>query len=324
VEKGRVEQELKKLRALRDDVYAAGAAQQLARALASKRSLIVAAAADIVADHELDGHAAALTAAFDELIRDPVKRDPGCRGKTAAVRALLRTGAPATTLFVRGIGYVQREPAWGGAVDTAAELRGTCAMGLVCCNYPDAMVEVAELLADPEPLARVAAAQALAHSGQRDVVLPLLRFKARSGDPDARVLGACYRALLLLAPEGSLELVASFARSANAEHREVAMLALGESRIHAAVPILCELSEHALGTEEIRIALLALGLARLDAAWDYLLAQVRSASVERARLSIEVLATYRADPVLCDRTLAAANERHDPNLLAYAQSALAD
>lgn len=324
MQKGRVEHELEALRALRDDVHGAGAAQQLARALASKRSLVVAAAADIVGDHELDGHAPALTAAFDEFMRDPVKRDPGCRAKTAVARALVRTGAFATPLYLRGVRYVQREPVWGGSVDTAVELRGTAAMGLVSCNYPDAMVEVAELLADPEPIARVAAAQALAHSGRSDVAVPVLRLKVRSGDPDARVLGACFGALLSLAPEGSLELVASFARGADAERREVALLALGESRTHAAVPILCELAERALTREELRAALLALGLARLDAAWDYLIAQVRSASLERARLSIDVLATYRASPTLLERTLAAAEERRDRNLLEHARTAMSE
>jgi hypothetical protein len=324
MQKGRVEQELEKLRVLRDDIYAADAAQQLARALASKRSLVVAAAADIIADHELEGHAPALTAAFEEFMRDPVKRDPGCRAKTAIVRALARTGAHATLLYLRGVRYVQKEPVWGGAVDTAVELRGTSAMGLVSCNYPDALVEVAELLADPEPIARVAAAQSFAHSRDRAVAVPILRFKVRLGDPDARVLGACFGALLSHTPEASLELVASFARGSEAETREVAVLALGESRIHAAVPILREISEDAVTNEEIRMALVALGLARSDAAWDYLVEQLRSASLERARLAIGVLATYRSNATLRERALAAAEERRDRTFFEQARVALSD
>lgn len=324
MQKGRVEQELEKLRVLRADIDAAGAAEQLARALGSKRSLVVAAAADIVADHELDGYAPALIAAFDEFMRDPVKRDPGCRAKAAAARALVRTGASATTLYLRGVHHVQREPVWGGSVDTAVELRGTSALGLVCSNYPDAVLEVAELLADPEPTARVAAAQCLAQSGRSDIAVPLLRFKVRAGDADARVLGACFGALLSLAPEGSLELVASIARGADPERREAALLALGESRLHAVVPILCQLAEQALTSIELRPVLLALSLARVDAAWDFLIAQLREASADRARLAIDVLAPYRANAALRERALAAAEERRDRGLFEHARHALSE
>src|SRR6187397_741167 len=100
--------------AIAGDAYTEAARAALLGALESKHALLVAAAADAIASHELDGFEVALTAAHDRFLENPVKRDPFCRAKTAAVRALYRTGARGSALFLRGIGYVQREPVWGG------------------------------------------------------------------------------------------------------------------------------------------------------------------------------------------------------------------
>ena len=49
-------------------------------------------------------------------------------------------------------------------MDTAAELRGVCALGLVRMGYRDVLVELADLLMDPEAQARMMAARSLAHA----------------------------------------------------------------------------------------------------------------------------------------------------------------
>jgi HEAT repeat protein len=309
-------------RAVRGDPHGEPARAALRHALESKQSLIASAACEAIAEHELDGFAAGLGEVFERFLDNPVKRDPFCRAKTAALRALYRTNEGSTSLFLRGIRTVQLEPVWGGSQDTAVELRGLSALGLVRAGYPDAMAELADLLADPEPMARVAAAQAIAYGERADAGVPLLRFKARSGDADVRVMSACFGALLALAPEGSLPLVAEFARGRNPELREAALLALGDSRSHAALPLLVELAAHAAFDGEAAVALLAIALLRSDAAWDHLLGLVREGSPARARAAIDALATYREDPSLRERVIAAVQARGDAGLRAHAQAAL--
>jgi hypothetical protein len=182
----RLEAKLDALREATRDPFAPGAYRQLRAAFESRQNLLVATAADIVAEFELDGFSDALVSAFERFVEQPVKRDPGCRAKTATARALYRTEVPAIETFLRGIRLVQREPVWGGSVDTAVELRAACALGLVRSGYPGAMIELSELLADPEPMARVGAVQALVYSERAEVAVPILRFKALINEPETQ------------------------------------------------------------------------------------------------------------------------------------------
>ncbi len=77
------------------------------------------------------------------------------------------------------------EPVWGGTADTAADVRGTCAIGLVATGYPRALVAIAALLYDAEPDARLGAIRAAANGTPREAEL-LLRSKALAGDVGAR------------------------------------------------------------------------------------------------------------------------------------------
>ena len=90
---------------------------------------------------------------------------------------------------------------WGGTVDVACELRSVCAMGLLRLGHPSAAIEVAELLADPEPAARAGAAHAIAYSEDARFA-PLLRHKILSGDAEAQVV-------LAQASQRAIEMVTS-------------------------------------------------------------------------------------------------------------------
>jgi HEAT repeat protein len=283
--------------------------------------VLVAAAAKIVASAELEGFEPALCAAFERFMQQPVKKDPGCNAKANVVRALYGLSARAFDVFLRGIQHVQREPVWGGSVDTAIELRALCGLGLVRGDYPDALIELAELLADPEPMARLAAAQAVAYSERADIGLPLLRLKARLGDAEARVTGACLAGLLALAPHASLPFVERFLGAEDVAVREATLLALGESRLPAALPLLQRASEDTLASESRAVALMAIALMRSDTAWEYLLSLVRDASDGRARAAIDALATYRHEPSLRARTLSAVATRSERSLLEHAEHA---
>ena len=109
-----LEQTLARLSAVRADPLAPGAADELRAALGARSNLVVARAAEIVAEWELRDYAADLARAFERFMTDPVRRDPTCAAKTAVAEALLRLDHDDADLFIRGLRHVQPEPAWGG------------------------------------------------------------------------------------------------------------------------------------------------------------------------------------------------------------------
>src|SRR5262245_23355166 len=209
----------------------------LRQALRHKVSHVVAKAAQVSGELGLRVLVGDLAAAFDRFLANPVKADPGCRAKVEIARALHEMGEDTGAVFLRGIRHRQLEPVFGGREDTAPELRAMCGLGLVRVGHPDAMVELADLLADPEVAARIGAARALAYAGEPSGE-PLLRLKALAGDPDAGVVSESLGALLSLAPSRSLDFVARFLRHRDPVVEEAAALALGASRLRDALPVL--------------------------------------------------------------------------------------
>lgn len=261
---------LARLSAVRADPLAPGAAGELRAALAARSNLVVARAAEIVAEWELRDFAIDLVQAFDRFMTDAVRRDPTCAAKTAVAEALLRLDHDDAGLFARGLGHVQPEPVWGGTQDTAAALRATCALGLARANPPDVLLQLADLLADPETDARVGAARAIAAAG-RPGAAPLLWYKTLVGDAEVAPLYACFGGLLALEPERAPAHVGRFLRAANPALAEAAALALGDSHLPAATPVLRE-AWQAADDPALRSALLG-ALAHLgdEAAFDFLL-----------------------------------------------------
>ena len=84
-------------------------------------------------------------------------------------------------MFARGVAFAQPEPAYGGPVDTAGELRAICGLAYAHAGRPDALDVLAGLLADPDRSARIAAAQGLGDAGRCDASA-LLRYKTLAGD----------------------------------------------------------------------------------------------------------------------------------------------
>ena len=125
-------------------------AAELPKYLANKSNIVVAKAADLARAAGVESLVPQLVAAFDRFMESPTKTDPTCAAKREIANALYELGAPAQAVFLTGIRHVQKEAAWGPPVDTAAELRGLCALGLVRMGYRDVMTELADLLADGE------------------------------------------------------------------------------------------------------------------------------------------------------------------------------
>ncbi|MBV8819917.1 MAG: hypothetical protein JO022_16255, partial [Acidobacteriaceae bacterium] len=73
------------------------------------------------------------------------------------------------------------------------------------------------------------AVQALADAGSREAEL-LLRLKVSTGDKEAEVIGACFAALLEMAPARSEEFCTHYLRNGTDDEVEAAALALGEAK----------------------------------------------------------------------------------------------
>ncbi len=300
-----LQQRAAELRAL--DPSAPGAVDKLRAALRSTTGFLVAAAAELVAEHHVIGLVGEFGDAFDRLRDDGAKRDPGCRGKIALARALHALDDWDERVFVAGL-TARQEEGWGRE-DTAAELRGICGLAHAQLGRPDALEVIADLLADPQRVARVAAAQAAGDTGRPDAAA-LLRFKLRVGDPEAEVLAACAESMLSLARDSS----AAFLTRMLGEHDErgeVAALALGGARIAEAFPALQAWCVGAAGEQRHRVGYLALALLRSDAATAYLLDAIRDHGKLDALAAATALATFKDDAVLRDQAREAAAGHKD-------------
>jgi hypothetical protein len=315
----RLEQRLEQIHAIASDPTADGAAAVLRDALRSKSGILIAAAAPVVAQAELEPLVAELPDAFARMLERPVERDPQCRGKVAIARALHQLSRWEEGVFARGVRHVQREATPSGYEDTAAELRGVCGIVFAQFGRGDALEVLAELLADPERNARAGAAQGLGDSGRPDAG-PLLRFKALVGDSEPIVMSACLSSLLAIEGDGALEFVARFLDGAE-ETAELAALALGESRRAAAFPILRTFCDDSTASMREQVGYLALTLLRLDAATDHLIDVIRGDDAREAIAAARALATFRDDPALADRALEAAAANPDASVAAEARAA---
>ncbi len=281
------------LNELRTDPTAPESVAALQKALKSKQNHIVGRAATIAGQFSITTLELELVEAFERFLVNPQKTDPTCAAKTAIVEALYRMEAYQPDVYLHGIGHVQLEPVFGGKEDTAAQLRGLSALGLVRINYPNVMLMLAQLLADPEAEARRAAARAVGYSGL-DAGVPLMRFKVLMGDSDAQVLCECFTALLQLTPEPSLSFVAGFLRQEDMAVRQAAAVALGESQLVQAFPFLETAWEDARDGELREVLLLSIALLRHERALGFLLSLLEKGG-RAADEALAALGMYRED-----------------------------
>ncbi len=299
---------LEALSRLREDPTAPAARAELEQYLEHRSNAVVAKAAKLAGDFELQDLRPALVEAFARFMKNPAVSDRGCTAKTAILRALEALAAPEEAVYLTGIRHIQMEGSYGPPIDTAAGLRSASAMGLVHMNHPDAVVHIVTLLVDREADARIGAVRALAWS-ERPEAGPLLRLKVLSGDPSADVLAECFSALLALAPARSLDFVAGYLDSADAAVVEGAALALGQSRQPAALDVLKNRWAAGAG-ESLRHALLAgLALARDDSALEFLFSLLETAPEKIAAEALSALATFRHDDRIRSRTASLARGR---------------
>ena len=288
------EEALVAIRSIRDAPENFDLQRDLAPFLLHKSNHVAAAAADTIERLEAVALAQHLADAFLEWMKNPGERDPCCKALTTIAKTLAAMDHPAAQVYLAGIRHVQMEASFGPKVDTAAALRGLCAQGLARMSHPEALLQCVTLLADEEVPARAGAARAISESGQHAGVL-LLRFKALIGDKDEEVLAECFAGLLRLAPQESLEFVATFLDSSSAEIAERAALALGESRLPAAFPFLQAAWEHTAQPLLKRTLLLAMAMLRQDQAVEFLLARLDQDGEKSAQDALAALTLYSRD-----------------------------
>lgn len=305
---------------LSSDPKAAQAALQAA--LAERHYRIVGKGAELAGERLFYELQAPLREAYERFLRDPVKTDPNCIAKRAIARALVALECNHVAFYLQGVSYRQMEPVWGGSVDTAIDVRTSCAMGLVATGYPRALHELMPLLCDAEARARQGAIRAIACANPREAEL-LLRFKAGVGDSEPEVMGECFAALLSVAPEESLAFVAKHLERGVADDvREAAALALGESRLEAALPCFRQAWDNEMIMTEFRRALIrAAVLHRSEAAFDWLLSMLAEGHASVGELAIQTLAIYKHNDRLRERIKAVLMERNERRLSeAFAQA----
>ena len=309
------DQALRAIRAIRDSPESYDLKRDLAPFLRHKSNHVAAAAASTVERLEVGTLAQDLVDAFLDLMKDPAKRDQGCEALIAMAKALVAMDEPAAKVYFAGVHHVQMEGSFGPPVDAAAPLRGLCAQGLARMGHPDALLECVNLLADKEVPARVGAIRAIADSGDIAGTL-LLRLKALLGDKEDEVIGECFAGLIRLAPGPSLDFVAGFLRSASDEIRERAALALGESRLAAAFPILREAWVGTAQASRRRTLLLSIAMLRLDEAVEFLISRVAEDREAAAGDALAALGLYGRDETVRRRVEEIVGDRGSTGLRA--------
>lgn len=301
----RLEDKLAALAAL--DLSADAAIPVLRHALADKSNLLAGKAARLIGRGRLCSLATDLETAFRRFLVNSTT-DKGCQAKLPIAQCLYELGIGSEETFLAGIRHVQLEPAFGEPIDTAAELRGVCAMGLVRIGYADILTELADLLMDAQRPTRVLAARAAAYTGS-ELAAPLLRMRILAGDADPEVLAECFIALLGLTPAKGLRLVASYLDHANEDLAAEAALAIAGARSPEAAECLLTHWDHHLDPATRQRLLLPLAMLRHPQALEKLLRVITDAPTAMACAAIEAMALYRNDETMRPRILAAAEGR---------------
>jgi len=290
-----LDQLLNDLAAVRKQPAAPASREALVKGLASPSGVLVEKAATLIGELKLSGFAPDLAAAFERMMAG---QDPGCAAKIAIAKALLDTdaGDVAEPVYRRGLRHRQRE----GPTDVAGALRGYCALGLLNLRHRDALVELADLLADPEPAARTAAVRGLASTGREEAAL-LVRLRLLVGEPSADVLTEALVVLLRLDSDRSLPLASRFLDDESPDVRDAAALALGESRHPGALALLRLAYQRERDDQTRKTILVAAGLLRGHEPADWLTAVVENGPPAEALAALQALRVHWRDAIIAAR-----------------------
>lgn len=273
-----VERQLGDLSRLRSIPAPDAAIPQLRKGLADRINLIAAKAAEVAADLRLRTLLPDLLAAYDRLFPSGAEHDPKCAAKRAIAQALIHLDYDESAPFLRGYRYVQMEATYYKLrEDTAPPLRSLCTLGLVQCTDLTRAQKFRFLLnalADAAGPVRIDALRAIEQMEGEEAAL-LCRLKAGLGDESAPVTGQAIESVLRLEGERALSFAQTFLESPEEPLVEEASLAIGASRLPAAVDVL----KQAYDRRKKPVLLRAISIARLDAGFDLLLFMVKEGNL---------------------------------------------
>lgn len=268
------------------------ATQCLKKALQEKSNFLVAKAAQWTSEQLLYDLIPELVSAYERFLHRPLDNDKTCAAKRAIARALYELDYDDAGFFRKNITYCQIEPVYGGSVDTAVDLRCTCALGLVASGDPRAVLYLLNLLHDDEYQARIGAIKAF------EMVQPFhaeiaLRNKILQGDAEPEVIAQSFSSLIKVAAEESLEFVSPFLKDDEPATRESAAMALGESRLDEALELLIEHTENLSPFDSLLPGFYnGIALQRKETAYQYLLDKISDASEQEASHAVAALSIY--------------------------------
>jgi HEAT repeat protein len=272
--------------------------EPLRQALEHRNNFVVAKAADLVRDFQLQQLIPELLIAFERFFENPVKSDPQCWAKNSFSRALAAFEHQDAAVFLRGMRHIQLEPVWGGSSDTAGTLRATCALALVQCRSllePDLLAHLVELFADKDKAVRIEAARAIEQVGSPSAAL-LLRLRAVLGADEPEVLGACYSGILRVEGASAIPWISRFLASSDDPAAEAALAIAGTHSVQG-LNILCERFTEESDPWFRSVLLSAIALTRQDAAADFLLELVRTESLQAEGAIEAILRSTPSDEI---------------------------
>ena len=284
--------------------------------LASKHGMVASKGAQLTAEAKRETLIPDLLRAFDRFLVNGEKTDRGCVGKFAAINALCALDHRDGDLYRRGLHVIQLEASFGPRVDSAAELRGRCAIALAECGAPRAILDIVPLLVESQPQARLGAARAIGAFGSEEAAA-ILRLKVLTGDPEPIVLAECCLALLHISIADHAPFLIPFLQTSDDALTIDFVTNLTESRDPAILPIIQALYPTASSPSVRKAILSALALMRIDGALEFLLELLTTELHARAMEALDALRVRRADDRLRTRLEAAITQRNDPALLKH-------
>jgi len=269
----------------------------LLEALSDKSPYVAALAAEALGEQADDRAALRMTEMFGELCADGVKLDPGCHIRANIAFALGRLDyRPASDMLRLGIKITQIEPVGGVSFDTAAYLRGNCALALAQIRDPDCVRDIALLLFDRSGFARQvidttvkmeprkAAARALSLSGSVLGRLPLTLKLVHPENEEPEVLQECMQALIELEDPFALEVLEPYLKHSDRRLAAYAALMIAQSQQPGAAALLAHAVEQFSG-DALKAVVLALSTVRDPDAYDQLHRLLKS-DREAVRLAV--------------------------------------
>ena len=263
--------------------------EPLRKTLRGKNNFLVAKAANLTREFNVQTLLPELLAAFDHFFENAEKSDPQCWAKNAISRALATFEHQDAEVFLRGMRHIQLEPTYGGRSDSAGTLRSTCALALVQCrtlHEPELLAHLVDLVADKEKAVRADVMRAIEQVGSPSASL-LLRERAVLASDEAEVLGACYAGILGIEGEKAIPWVRQFLAPADDAAAEAA-LAIAATHTSAGFEVLRDTLKRARDPIFRSVVLSAIALTRQEVAFEFLLQEVRTESLD-AEGAIEAL-----------------------------------